>query len=166
LDFLVAAAREIRRRIPNFQLLIVGDGPERDRLAVETRQDQWIHWLGPRHSEEKVLLLSLADVMLNPGAVGLSILDSFACRVPVFTTDCDLHGPEIAYLQHEKNGIVTADELTTFVDAVSSTLFDARKLETLRIGCAESASRYTIGNMAMRFYEGIEACLKVPTLRT
>ena len=166
LDFLVAAARKIRSRIPYFQLLIVGDGPERERLTAETRQDHWIHWLGPRHGEEKVLLLSLAEVMLNPGLIGLSILDSFACRVPLFTTDCNLdHSPEIAYLQNEKNGIVTTNELTTFVDAVSSALLDYRRLEILRIGCAESAPKYTIENMATRFCEGIETCLKVPTLR-
>ena len=83
LGFLFAAADGIRQKIGNFELLLIGDGVERDYVRGEVARRPWCRWVGARHQEEKALFLSLGKVLLNPGMVGLGVLDSFAMGLPI-----------------------------------------------------------------------------------
>jgi len=161
LDFLFAAAEAVRQVIPDFHLSIVGDGPERDKVRVWCAAHPWAHWVGARFGKEKAAHISLAQVMLNPGLVGLGILDSFVCGVPMLTTDCGIHSPEIAYLVNGRNGVMTEDNLEAFVHACVRLLRDPEELSHLRAGCAASAVDYTLENMVRSFADGIESALGV-----
>mgnify|MGYP000495228091 CR=1 FL=1 len=162
LDFLFAAAETIRREIPEFNLLIVGEGPERDKVQAWCAAHPWARWVGARFGREKMAYVSVAQLMLNPGLVGLGILDAFVCGAPMLTTDCGIHSPEIAYLENGINGVMTADELSAYVEASVHLLRDAQALDALRAGCVASAQEYTVENMARRFADGVASCLKAP----
>lgn len=162
LGFLFAAAEAIRREVPDFHLLIVGEGPERDKVQAWCAANPWTRWVGARFGREKVAYISVAQVMLNPGALGLSVMDAFVCQTPMITADCGNHGPEISYLENGVNGVMTADNLDAYVEASVSLLRDAQALDALRAGCAASAQEYTVENMARRFADGIERCLSAP----
>lgn len=155
LDFLFAAAAAIRREVPDFHLLIVGEGQERDRVQAWCAAHPWARWVAARFGREKVAYLSVAQVMLNPGALGLGVMDAFVCQAPMITTDCGNHGPEIAYLENNVNGVMTKNDLNAFVEASVRLLRDAQALGSLRSGCTLSARRYTVENMAHRFVDGI-----------
>lgn len=159
LDFLLDAACKIRQRIPDFQLLVAGAGPEETQIIDAARQYPWIHYLGPVQERNKAVALVLADVILNPGLVGLGILDSFASGTPMFTTDCGLHSPEISYLSPGQNGVMTADDIDIYANTVSDTLQQPETLLALRKGALSSAPQYTISNMVHRTQDGIRACL-------
>ena len=103
--------------------------------------------------------------MLNPEGVGLGILDSFVCGVPMITTACGIHGPEIAYLKNGVNGVLTADVLGTYVEASVVLLRDRRTLASLRTECIANGREYTLANMADRFADGMEHCLETPRFR-
>ena len=165
IDFLLAAAKQLQQANPDFVLLILGGGPQKELVEQFCSTHAWAHYLGVRKGQEKVDLLSLADVMLNPGLVGLGILDSFVAGVPMLTTDCGLHSPEIAYLQPGVNGLMTANDLASYVAEVQALLSDAEVLARLRAGCLESAKEYTVENMARNFTQGLLQCLQQPGLR-
>jgi len=160
LDFLLDAAQRIRSQVPGFQLVVVGAGPDQHVIEEAARLHPWIHYAGQRTGRDKAELLALADVMLNPGLVGLGILDSFVGACPMFTTDCGLHSPEISYMVSGQNGVMTENTIEAYADAVSRTLSDPALLARLQQGALTSASRYTIENMAMRLRNGILACIR------
>ncbi len=162
LDFLFAAAEAIRSDIPGFHLLIVGEGPEREKVRSWCDAHSWARWVGASFGREKIAYMSVAEVMLSPGAVGLGMMDAFVCETPMITTDCGNHGPEIAYLENGINGVMTANDLTAYAGASVRLLHDARALDALRAGCAASAQEYTVENMAHRFADGIARCLEAP----
>lgn len=159
LDFLLDAARRIRARVPGFQLLVVGAGADQGMIEDAAREHRWIRYLGPLHGREKANVLALADVMLNPGLVGLGILDSFVSGSPMFTTDCGLHSPEISYMVSGQNGVMTDDDVIAYSGAVIATLNDPAALEKLKQGALATAPRYTVENMANRLCNGIMACI-------
>ena len=165
LDFLFAAAEAIRRDVPDFHLLIVGDGPERDKVQAWCAAHPWACWVGAHFGKEKVAHVSLAQVMLNPGLVGLGILDAFVCGVPMLTTNCGIHSPEIAYLENGRNGVMTEDDLEAYAHACIRLLRDPEGLSHLRAGCAASADKYTVENMVRRFADGIELALGISSNR-
>lgn len=165
LDFLFLAAERIRCEVPDFQFLIVGEGLERDKVRTWCAAHPWTRWVGARFGREKVAYISTAQVMLNPGLVGLGILDAFVCGVPMFTTNCGIHSPEIAYLESGVNGVMTEDDLDAYVDTSVRLLGDTEALDVLRAGSLASAVEYTVENMARNFADGVTRCLAVPPLR-
>lgn len=165
IDFMLEAARVIRQRVPSFEFLIVGTGPKADAVSDFCSKNPWARYLGPRMGREKVELLSLASVMLNPGGVGLGILDSFVCGVPMVTTDCGLHGPEISYLSNGYNGLMTMSDIDSYVTAVVRLLGDHGFRQSMVQGCDSSGRHYSMGNMARNFADGIDACLSTALLR-
>jgi len=165
IGFLLDAARAIRRELPGFTLLVIGGGPQQGLVDEAAGREPWIKVLGIRKGAAKVLAASLADVMLSPGAVGLNILDSFAGGVPMLTTDCGVHGPEIAYLDSGRNGLITADALGDYVQASVDLLRDGERLRAMRAACLSDASRYTLAHMSDRFTQGVVSALAAPILR-
>lgn len=160
IPMLLAAGDALARELDGFRMLVVGDGPMRSELrrAAETRP--WLRALGVRHGRDKALVCSLGHAMLNPGMVGLNIVDAFAMGLPLVTMRHELHSPEIAYLEDGRNGLIVDDDLQAFVAASSRALTDAALRETLRRGCREDAERYTLERMARSFARGIEAALR------
>lgn len=159
LDFLFGAVRLIQLILPNFHLLVIGDGLQLEVVKQAAAANAGIHYLGSLFGLEKALCFRSADIFLCPGLVGLAILDAFTAGLPLITTDNPLHSPEIEYLKPGVNGLITYDNLTVYADAVADLLSDAVALETLRQGAANSASLYSIEAMAEAFAEGIASCL-------
>ncbi|WP_106568491.1 N-acetyl-alpha-D-glucosaminyl L-malate synthase BshA [Cecembia rubra] len=81
---------ELRKQIPA-KLLLVGDGPERDRMErlcrdLGTCDD--IRFLGKLEAVEEVL--SVADLFMMPSekeSFGLAALEAMACEVPVLSSN-------------------------------------------------------------------------------
>lgn len=162
LDFLFDAAVAIRTHVPDFHLLIVGEGPEREMVQNWCAAHPWARWVGAQFGRDKAAHMAVAQIALNPGLVGLGILDSFVCGTPMLTTDCRLHSPEITYLENGVNGLMTVNDLQDYVDACVRLLRDPQAMNRLRAGCAVSAREYTVENMAQRFADGIVRCLEAP----
>jgi glycosyltransferase involved in cell wall biosynthesis len=161
LGFLIEAARKIRESLPRFHLIIIGGGPDRDLVVDRSRDAPWIHYMGPRFGREKVRLLKLADALLVPGRVGLVILDGFAIGLPLLTTALSNHGPEIEYLSHGVNGLVTEHETAAYAREVAALLGDRSRLRALQAAATAAGQAHTIETMVDRFREGIETCLSM-----
>ena len=163
--FMLDAAIEIRMQVPEFEFLMIGAGPHTPWVSAFCQQHSWAHALGVKRGADMVALVSLARVMVNPGAVGLTIVDSFACQVPLFTTDCGLHGPEIDYLINFENGVVTDNTVSAYAAAVVRGLNDQALRTRLHAGCVEAAERYTMQAMVEQFVSGVMLCLQKPVRR-
>jgi glycosyltransferase involved in cell wall biosynthesis len=163
IDFLLDAAKAIHAQVPGFELLIVGAGPQKSMVEAFCKEHAWAHFAGMLKGQDKVLALASATVMLNPGLVGLGILDSFVCEVPMVTTDCGLHSPEIVYLQSGINGLMTNNTLNDYVRECVALMTSPTTLAAMKAACKSSASNYTVENMARNFADGVEQCLQSPS---
>lgn len=155
IEFLLESVVSIKKYIPDFEFIIAGDGKLRKVVESYSSQFDWIHYVGLAKGVDKAALLSMSSIMLNPGLVGLGILDSFISHTPMITTDCGLHSPEVVYLENMKNGIMTDDSIENFVFAALKTLSDKELLSELINGCKLSSEKYTLDNMALNFTNGI-----------
>lgn len=163
IDFLLSAAERVRALVPDFELLIVGDGPERSRIEEARRRLPWIHYAGPQMGEASARYLHAARLLMMPGLVGLVIVDSFIGRCPIFTTEFPFHSPEIAYLRSGHNGYMTADDVESYAQTVAEHLTQPQVLDGLKAGCDESARKYSLSAMVANFAGGVERCLNEST---
>ena len=162
LELLIAASDHIHARIPGFKLIVIGDGPSRAFLESASRERDWVRFVGVRRGAEKALFFRLADIILNPGAVGLNVLDAFAAGVPLVTTTNALHGPEIAYLLQGVNGLLVNDSTEDYGGTVLALLQDPGRLRGMSQAALASSGEYSLEEMGRRFSQGIQACLAAP----
>lgn len=105
---ILACGRLVRQGAP-LQLVIAGDGPEREflhNLAEEQLQDR-VRFLGLVPREELPPFYSAADVFAFPGineAVGMVLLEAQACGTPAVAWD---HAGGKEVVAHERSGYVT-----------------------------------------------------------
>lgn len=163
LPFLIAACELIKQRVPEFEMVFIGSGPDRPFIDEAAARNKWMRALGPMFDDEKVPYFKLARVVLMPGAVGLGILDSFALGTPTVTTCVPYHGPEVEYLRPGANGVVVqdCDSPALYADDVAALLHDDAHLTELQAGCRESAALYTAEEMVRRFAEGVKRALQL-----
>lgn len=161
LGFLVEAARRVRAKVNDFELLVIGGGPALEGLRADAAPDPWIRILGPRFGQEKVELMLLGQLFLMPGLVGLAILDAAAAGLPMITTAFPYHSPEIAYLEDGVSGLVVRDweDPAAYGDAVATLLTDPARLRTMRQAARAVSERFTIEAMTDRFAQGVIAAL-------
>lgn len=160
LDLLAAAADLIRARLPNFGLVVIGDGPSMPEMQAAAATRPWMQLLGVRKGREKALFFRMGDVMLNPGLVGLHIVDAFCAGMVMMTTRTARHSPEVAYLQDGVNGVYAGDTPAAYSEAVLDVLEDPAKLARMKACALADSDRYTLENMVQRFADGIEAALR------
>jgi glycosyltransferase involved in cell wall biosynthesis len=161
LPFLLEAGAQLAARVPGFTLLVSGDGPQRGLVAEAARTRPWLRQLGMQKGRDKAIALRLSEVILNPGLVGLGILDAFTAGLPLVTTDCRIHSPEIAYLRSGENGLMTPNTLAAYVEGAVALLGNEAERRRLGVNAQSAAARYTIENMAQRFRTGIHGALRV-----
>lgn len=165
LDFLIDSSLLIRKKIPDFELIIAGNGKLKSFVEEQANTYSWIHYVGSVKGIEKAALLSLSKITLNPGLVGLGILDSFLSATPMITTDCGLHSPEVVYLENFKNGIMTSNSLVDYCQAVLDVISDQKLLNHLQKECVLSGQKYTLTNMAENFTSGVVQAINQPLYR-
>lgn len=161
LEFLVTAGRMIAAQLPDFELVVVGSGPDEDLVRRAASELSWLHHVPARFGRQNALLARDAQLILMPGAVGLVALDAFALQLPLVTTTEAAHGPEAEYLRDEINAILVAagDDPWTYARTVIDVLTDPGRVGYLKKGCAESADIYTLDEMVRRFAAGIGEAL-------
>jgi glycosyltransferase involved in cell wall biosynthesis len=164
ISFLLQACRIVRKKIPDFEMIVIGRGPD-EALVVETaKREPWLHYLGAKDDAEKVPFWSLANVCLMPGLVGLALLDSFAFGVPMVTTAYPYHSPEIDYLSHGKTGLIcdSWQDPIQYADTIVALLSDPNRLATMKTACQSEAVHYSIQKMSALFCNGVMNCIPDP----
>jgi glycosyltransferase involved in cell wall biosynthesis len=161
ISFLLDVCERLRTRIPDFQMIVVGGGPDDFLVRNFNQKHPWLIFTGPLVGREKVKCFMLSKLMLMPGLVGLAVLDTFALEVPLITTNVPYHSPEIDYLESGTNGIIVSpfDDADCYAAKVAEFLLDEQKRLKLVAGCRSSAPIYTIEKMADLFCDGIVQAL-------
>ena len=160
---LLLEAFEILGKRRQARLVVMGSGPEEQamRRRVAKKGLGGVRFLGAVPDwESSAPYLFAADVLLNPGYLGLSINHAFAFGLPVVSqrpprTGIRYHSPEIAYLIPGENGELAApDDPAALASAVEKVL--AR-----RDRYAEHALRYAREHLAVdRMVDGLEAAIR------
>ena len=160
LGLLVDSADLIRKAVPDFAMVVIGDGPSMPELKAAAASRPWMHLLGVRKGKEKALYFRMGDVMLNPGLVGLHVVDAFCAGMVMMTTSTARHSPEVAYLRDGENGIYSGDTPAQYSHAVLDVIQDSARLQRMKGNALADSERYTLENMVQRFADGIEAAVR------
>ncbi|MBN4078725.1 glycosyltransferase family 4 protein [Gammaproteobacteria bacterium AH-315-C21] len=159
LSFLIDAVKIISEIHSNYHLIIVGRGDLEDEIRELAKVTKWLHYVGPKFSDERLPYFKVADHFLMPGQVGLGILDAFASKLPFFTTDCGIHSPEIAYLINGKNGYITENNVIDYSERILKCLDNIHIMNDMSVEAFSTSKRVSLEKMVSHFVSGIKKIL-------
>jgi glycosyltransferase involved in cell wall biosynthesis len=162
LPFLFEACDKVRKTMPQFELILIGAGPDSTLVKDFARDRDWVHYVGPKFGLDRVPYFSLSHAFLMPGLVGLAVLDSFALGTPIITTKYPRHSPEIEYVENGRNGLIAEDDVSAYAQAVIEAIADPQMLPHLRTNARKDAEKYTVEAMVSNFVGGILKVLDMP----
>jgi glycosyltransferase involved in cell wall biosynthesis len=144
-DLLIPAFDEVRKRIPDAQLVIVG--PENDDHGKDVRKwvterglDAAVHFVGPVVGPDVVQAYVDADVFALPSYTenfGMTVVEAMACALPVVISDqVNIHHE----ISAAAAGLVTQCDVGEVADAMYALLTDPER-------------RHTMGDMGRRLVQ-------------
>ncbi len=111
---------------------------------------------------EKALHFSLADLYVNPGYLGLVVVEIFCYGLPLvvprMTPRGPFHSPEICYVKDGFNSIQTSGEAVEMAGRIAELLEDRREMEALAANARRTyEEEMGVGNMIRGFDECMRA---------
>jgi glycosyltransferase involved in cell wall biosynthesis len=117
----------------NIRMIIAGDGPERDKIAEEAKNDSRIHFAGTIPHDQIDQYYRMTDIILIPSitshgvqeASSLAMLEGMACGKVVI---CSEIGGMREIIQSGKNGILTKEKEPAEIARAVETVMENRSL--------------------------------------
>ncbi|MCD9623003.1 glycosyltransferase family 4 protein [Rhabdothermincola salaria] len=144
-DVLLDVAAEVRRSVPDLQLVIVGDGYERPALEEQIAAldaTEWVRLAGRVSDEELVSLYRRAWAVTSASIAegwGMTLTEAAACGTPAVATDIAGHRDSVAA---GLSGLLAPDPRRLVEDLIA-VLTDAELRQRLSQGALEHAATFT-----------------------
>ena len=144
-DELIASMAEVRRSIPDVELVIVGDGYERPSLEAQIDAlgaRSWVRLAG-RVSDEELLSLYRRAWLVASASIaegwGMTLTEAAGCGTPAVATDIAGHRDSVA------NGLsgVLVDSPRALTETITAVLSDQELRERLSEGALTHAATLT-----------------------
>lgn len=125
-ELLIEALALLTKTNPVYKLLVVGDGPYLQalrELAVKLKVDGQVFFCGASYDEVDIATkMSISDIAVVPGDVGLSCIHSLTYGLPMITHDkLDAHGPEFeAIIEGETGGFYAHGNVESLAALIDS----------------------------------------------
>ena len=119
LDFLMDVYRDVSARRSDVNLLVVGDGPELERLKRSGPAGPRLIFTGRLDRSDLPHLYGLADAFVFPSTTdtfGMVILEAQACGLPVVVTD--IGGPQELVVEGETGYVLSATDRGAWVETI------------------------------------------------
>ena len=137
-EFLIKAFASISNQIQNCELVIVGEGPEREKyenLIKHYSLEQNVRLTGWQKNEETLKLINNATVLVVPSIIAKDgdrdgipnvILEAFSCGTPVIASNLNSISEII---EHKKNGLIAEQGNITELASVVKELLTNNNLQ-------------------------------------
>lgn len=143
-DQLIEAAVITKQRVPDLQLVIVGEGPLRPVLEAHIaghHAHDWIHLAG-RLSHEELIALYQRSWLVSSASLaegwGLTLTEAAACGTPCVATD--INGHRSSVVAGTTGVLVPLEQLG---DAMADVLLDRRRRDELAVAALARARTLT-----------------------
>ena len=166
LDLLLEAVAELRGRHPTLSCLIVGSGPERERLRSLTATlmlEDHVTFTGEIPEENVYGFLKRSKVFVLPSlreGFGMSVLEALACSVPAVVVRAPYSAAH-EIVADGVNGRVAEPSPRSLAEAISSLLEDPAKRGLMAEAAQQAASQYdwaVIAQKSLGIYEAARRC--------
>lgn len=151
---------EVTKKLPDdVHLLILGSGPDEDKVKESVKSKPNLHFLGYQPKEKTISLIRGSDVLIQPSIIeGISstILEAMACKTPIIATNT---GGNKELIENNKTGIlVEPDSTENLLEKTLDLISNKQKAQNLGEEAFKQVQRYDwsyIGKLYLSIYESL-----------
>ena len=109
IDLLIKSLKKLNSKRVKFNLLIIGEGPQKNllkKIAKKGLEKGWIYFYGKTYNESELSkLIYSSDLMVSPGNTGLNAVHALSYGTPVGThNNFNNQMPEAAVIEDKMTG--------------------------------------------------------------
>tara|TARA_B110001454_G_scaffold1026_1_gene840 strand:- start:3830 stop:4858 length:1029 start_codon:yes stop_codon:yes gene_type:complete len=141
------------------QLIILGTGPEEQKINELTKTQKNIHYLGYQSKENTISLIRGSDILIQPSlkeGISSTILESMACNTVVIASNV---GGNTELIENNINGIlIDSKEIDSFVEQITTLLNNVELRKSLENQALNTVKKYDwshVGNLYLKIYESV-----------
>ena len=149
---------EIGKKLPSdTQLIILGAGPEEQKIKDLAKNQENIHYLGYQNKENTISLIRGSDILIQPSlkeGISSTILESMACGTIVIASNI---GGNTELIENRVNGIIKdSNDSDSFVEEIIILFNNTKLRQSLENQAQNTVKKYDwnqIGNLYLNIYE-------------
>ena len=141
----------------DIHLIILGDGPEKNKVSALAKSKTNIHYLGYQPKEKTIPLIRGSDALIQPSIVeGISstILEAMACKTAIIATNV---GGNKEILENNRTGIlIKPNSNKELLESILELVSNKKKARSLAEESYKEVKHYdwsSIGNQYLKLYK-------------
>jgi glycosyltransferase involved in cell wall biosynthesis len=151
---------KIGKKLPtDVQLIILGIGPEEQKIKNLAKNWKNVHYLGYQNKENTISLIRGSDILLQPSlkeGISSTILESMACNTVVIASNV---GGNTELIENSINGIIKdPKDSDSFVEQIMILLENTELRKSLENQALKTVEKYDwnqVGNLYLNIYESV-----------
>ncbi len=154
IDSLILIAQKLSNEI---HLIILGAGPEEQKIKDLTKIHKNIHFLGYQNKKETISLIRGSDVLIQPSlqeGISSTLLEAMACKTAIIASNV---GGNTELIQNNVNGIILdPKDIDSFTQQILYLLNNEQSRKSLVENAFKTVKKYDwsqIGNLYLDIYK-------------
>ena len=153
-DLLISAVARLSTVMPDLRCLIIGDGPERDRLEAQSAAEgttERIRFLGQVEEADKIALLRASRIFVLPSVregFGIAVVEAQAAGLAPVVVRGELTAAS-TLIRDRVDGLVCAPRVEDLTDTIRGLLGDPIRLRDIRAAATQAAERWDWDRVAI-----------------
>jgi glycosyltransferase involved in cell wall biosynthesis len=151
---------EVSKKLPNdINLLIVGSGPESEKIKKLSETLNNIHYLGYQTHENSIKLIRGSDILIQPSlheGISTTILEAMACKTPIIASNV---GGNKELILDNQNGFLinpeSADEIIKKITMILENKLLAKKFGEKSFELIKNYEWSKIGQKYLELYQSL-----------
>jgi len=156
IDTLIEIGKKLSSDI---QLIILGTGPEEQKIKELAKNRKNIHYLGYQSKENTISLIRGSDILIQPSlkeGISSTILESMACNTVVIASNV---GGNTELIKNNINGIlIDPQNSDSFVEEIITLLNNEELQKSVENQALKTVEKYDwnhVGNLYLSIYESV-----------
>ena len=153
IDNLISISKKLSNDV---HLIILGTGPEEQKIIDLVKNYKNIHFFGYQKKEETISLIRGSDILIQPSlneGISSTILEAMACKTIVITTNV---GGNKELIINEETGFLLSINSDLFIEKINYIFTHQTKLEKIINNAFRFAEQYDwneVGKKYLKLYE-------------
>ena len=153
---------QMSKKLPkDIHLIILGNGPEKNKVEAISSTNPNVHYLGSKAKEETIPLIRGSDLLIQPslmeGGISYTLLESMACQTPVICTTAG-HGKE--FFKHLENSfLIKPENHSQLLNAIEELFLNEEKRKKLSESAFNSIKIFGWKNIGQKYLDLYESLI-------
>ena len=156
----VGVLLEICKKLSDdIDIIILGAGPETDKIKDISNSKKNIHFLGYLPKEKIIPLIRGSDILIQPSlneGISSTILEAMACKIPIIATNV---GGNMELIKHNQTGfLVDPNSSSQFLDLINYIFSNMDKINLITNNAFTHVQQYdwnVVGQKYIQLYKKI-----------